>query len=709
MTTDRAGGSLLAPDPGTDTVTGHPVATSEPDDHLSRLAAGRRRFVWASVIGVALTSVPFVWILWSLWGPVNPLRASVYEDNFFDLQARAIFHGHLSLQPGSLGVEGFIDHGRTYTYFGLFPSIIRMPVLLVTSSLDGKLTPPSMLLAWFLTGLFVSLLLWRVRYLLRGDAVMGRGEAVGYGVVVATCMGGTIWMLLASIPFVFDEDIAWSICLTVGSLFALLGVLERPTWGRVLASGALIMCANFDRQTTGWACVVGAGLIAFWFLLGLGGRDNRRWFAPVLAAGLVPLVISSAVNYAKFGVPFGVPITDQVYTHVNAYRRTFLRANHNSEVGTNFIPTNLFTYFRPDGLSLSSVFPFITLPTAPPTPLHGVLFDRLYRTSSVPASTPLLFLLSIWGLVTAFRPRPVGRIALMRPVLLAAGSAAAALLLWGYIAPRYIGDFVPLLVVASSVAVADIFRRLENRRRSQRITALTGMTLLALFSVAANVGMAIVPNEEWNTTQLLNYVHAQKTISDLTGHPLASRVQRGNTLPVWGPAGQLFVVGHCDGLYISTGEQYWEVPAQQFGRMTWSTVEVGPRFQHSFRVTFRVTGSTGTTRIGLVSSGPYTVTLTAQPIVPGLARWRFTVQGGGRSVRGILFAGATNTAHTVTVRTDPAKHLFAASMDDVVRLQTTLGGPGEGAIHVQPSPAGSPLHATHLPTPRPALCESLIH
>ena len=51
-------------------------------------------------------------------------------------------------------------------------------------------------------------------------------------------------MLLASTPFTFNEDIAWSICLTVGSIFALLGVIERPTWWRVIASGVLILGAR---------------------------------------------------------------------------------------------------------------------------------------------------------------------------------------------------------------------------------------------------------------------------------------------------------------------------------------------------------------------------------------------------------------------------------------------------------------------------------
>ncbi len=689
----------------TDVATGDDSARPEVD-------AGRRRFIWASLIAVTLTAVPFIWILWSDWGPLDPLRQSIYQDNFYDLQTRAMFHGHLALANGALGIEGFVHDGRTYTYFGLFPSIIRMPIMLVTSSLDGKLTPTYILLAWLLTALFVSLLLWRVRYFVRGDSVMGRAEATAFGLLMATIMGGTIWMLLAATPFVFNEDIAWSICLTVGSIFALLGVLERPSWARVIASGALILCANLDRATTGWACVVGAGLIAIWFLLGFGGQENRRWFLPVLGAALIPLVIGCVVNYAKFGVWFGVSNTEQVWTHVNAYRRRFLAANHGAEEGTIFVPTNLVTYLRPDGLSFSGVFPFISLPSSPPNALGGVLFDRLYRTSSLPASTPLLFLLSLWGLVTAFRPKAVGKVALTRLLLLAAGGAGAALMLWGYIAPRYLGDFVPFLALASAVALADIFRRVEGRSRAAKVGTIGTIAVLAVFSVVANFGMAVAPTEEWDTTQVLNYVQAQKTVSDFTGHPLDANVVRGHALPTWGPAGQLYVIGKCSGLYLSNGENYSTVPSEQFKRNTWMTVQLGAPFQHAFRFTVRKSALSGTESVELVSAGAVTFTLKATPTYADRVVMTFGFFGPTQTAESASFKVRSGTSHTVLVTTDPLKHQFAASMDGVTQVAGTFTT--SGSIHLDPTnlePHGVPhvLSVTTAPTSQPTICDALTH
>ena len=140
----------------------------------------RRRFTIAVVVGIAVVVVPLLWVAWDLWsGDVRPLRAVLY-DNFYDQQARAMFHGRLNLPIGSEGIEAFNHDGRQYTYFGIFPSLIRMPILLVTTKLDGKLTAPSILLAWMTTALFSSLMLWRLRIIIRGKAMLGRAEAASY-------------------------------------------------------------------------------------------------------------------------------------------------------------------------------------------------------------------------------------------------------------------------------------------------------------------------------------------------------------------------------------------------------------------------------------------------------------------------------------------------------------------------------------------------
>ncbi len=305
----------------------------------ARMEPSRRRFIRAMIAATAVAAVPFLWVLWALWGSPNPVRRAILQTNFYDLQARAIFHGHLWIPNGSIGIEGFAHDGHQYTYFGLFPSILRMPILLVDEQVGRSAgdavscwspgwspacSPPCC------SGGSVSSF--------AGTRRWAGPRLLAFGMLMATIMGGSVWLILAATPYVFNEDLAWSICLTTGSLFALLGRAratvvgpsgrQRPAHpGRQPGPGhhrlGVRRRRRADRRVVlGWAA---AGRRT-------GGGRSR------IGGGLVPLVVGCAVNYAKFGVPFGIPVTDQVYSSVNAYRRRFLAANHNSEVGIAFMP-----------------------------------------------------------------------------------------------------------------------------------------------------------------------------------------------------------------------------------------------------------------------------------------------------------------------------------------------------------------------------------
>ena len=119
----------------------------------------RRRYTVASLWGLAIGFVPFLYVLWN--GRLDPLRAAIPRgapgaslSAVYDLQARALFHGSWDVPKGVLGFEAFVVHGRHYTYFGPFASFLRMPILALTDTFDGRLTAPSMLLAWIVTAVF---------------------------------------------------------------------------------------------------------------------------------------------------------------------------------------------------------------------------------------------------------------------------------------------------------------------------------------------------------------------------------------------------------------------------------------------------------------------------------------------------------------------------------------------------------------------------
>ena len=116
---------------------------------------------WMAVgVGTLLAAPFYLWALLDLFSGTVSLTRSESPSSTYTLQAQALIHGHLWVRPGSLGIEGFVVHGHTYTYFGLFPSLLRVPFLLLSPSIPltaftapsfGKLTAPKAAQSWLKT------------------------------------------------------------------------------------------------------------------------------------------------------------------------------------------------------------------------------------------------------------------------------------------------------------------------------------------------------------------------------------------------------------------------------------------------------------------------------------------------------------------------------------------------------------------------------
>jgi hypothetical protein len=673
----------------------------------------RRRFNIGVVTGTALT-VPFMlWLLWDLfWGKVNVIRG-VSFDYFYDRQARAMFHGHLWIPNGQLSIEAFSHDGHQFTYFGIFPSLIRMPILLFTSRLDGDLTAPSLLLAWVATAVFTALLLWRLRILIRGTAVVGRAEAASYGALMAGIMGGSVVIFLVATPFVYNEDFAWSIPLVIGSLFVLLGIQERPSRGQLIAAAVLVVCANLDRTPGGYAATIGCFLVAGWFVWREGWTTGRRWAIPLVAIGLLGFLLNAAVNYAKFGTPIGLPLQDQVWTQLNAYRRYFLAANGGKPENLDHIPAQLWAYFQPFGVRFSTLFPFILPPGSPASGL-GAVMELTYPTASMTDTAPLLMVLGVWGTVTAFRRRGPGSVSLTRIILVTAVAGTAAVVVWGYISQRYIGDFMPFFIIASAIGMIEVWRLLERRSRRARGWALGGICALATYGVAANVAVAAFPVPQFSQTQLQGYVQTQQSLS--LGS-LGASVRTGDSLPYFAPAGELFAVNHCSGLYMSSGNDSSSVPGQQIEHYTWMPVEQSPAFTRELGFTFNRSPNLLTHPVTLLTFGKASLVLV--PVHPNSVR--LVLENSGTSIAWppphgwVLPITYLHSQNQFTVTVDPNLHALILTWYGWQYLDHYIAGQGPIVVRTTPpAPAGTTpiITVANVPTastPHPmALCHSLV-
>ena len=82
----------------------------------------------------------------------------------------------------------------------------------------------------------------------------------------------------------------------------------------------------------------------------------------MVAVGVVPFAAGCAVTYAKFGIPVGLPMADQVWAAVNAHRRYFLAANGGKAFSFNFLPSTLAAYLQPFAIRFTGLFPYVIPP-----------------------------------------------------------------------------------------------------------------------------------------------------------------------------------------------------------------------------------------------------------------------------------------------------------------------------------------------------------
>jgi hypothetical protein len=395
---------------------------------------------------------------------------------------------------------------------------------------------------------------------------------------------GSIVLSLVALPWVYEEAQLWGVATAVGALFAIVGVLERPSTWRIVAAGCLTAAAVLSRVPNGWGCCLALAAIALFVLVRTRGRDVRVGGC-VLAAAAVPFLIGVAVNYAKFRVPFTIPFDAQVWTSLNLHRRQALAANGGSLFGPQFLPSTLIAYLRPDGIRFTSILPFISVPAKPAATYGGAFLDVTYRTGSATSFMPLLFLLGAWGVVVAFGRRGGRAVASFRLPIVGAAVMTGGVLASGYIATRYASDFVPVLVMASVIGIVDLARRSSSWSRLRQLAGLTALVTLAGFQVVANLAVATTTSAQVSAGPLMrSLVSTEERVSGWSGDPLSGYVEQGSTLPDYSTPDHLRVIGDCHAVYMGTGDR----------SQPWVPVDVRSL---SMEVTVLASGPPGTLRL----------------------------------------------------------------------------------------------------------------
>jgi hypothetical protein len=265
--------------------------------------------------------------------------------------------------------------------------------------------------------------------------------------------------------------------------------------------------------------------------------------------------------------------------------------------------------------------------------------------------------------------------------------------LWGYISQRYLADLMPFFIIAAGIGLIDLWRRLAMRPRRDRSLALGGIVVFAVYCVAANVAIAAFPVAQWTMTQSARYLSVEKSLSIGS---LADSVDRGSALPYWAPAGQVFAMNHCSGLYLSTGNNIKDVPGQQIEHYTWMPVEQSSAFTHTIGFTFNRPVSYFTHPLPLMTYGKSTLVM--EPAGPGYVRVQIDNSGTSinwPSAAGWRFPITTARLHEefeFTVTTDSnLKSIVVEWYGSEIMINHYLAGDGPAVVKSTTIPAGSAL------------------
>ncbi|MGH2717675.1 MAG: hypothetical protein ACRDJU_03710, partial [Actinomycetota bacterium] len=203
------------------------ASTSELQERAtepSPVAALGRSFDVGFGVAAAVCFALWVWLLRAGLLIVD-LRG---RNHYYTAQAIAMLHGHLWIPRRILQDECFIVHHRCYGYYGLAPSILRLPVALLgpkvayTNATEGFYFD----LGWIAIALAAW---WCARQLIElwSPGLGVRAQRI-VGALCAVVAGASPLMFLGSRPMVYEEAILWGVAFGSLALALAISLYRRP-------------------------------------------------------------------------------------------------------------------------------------------------------------------------------------------------------------------------------------------------------------------------------------------------------------------------------------------------------------------------------------------------------------------------------------------------------------------------------------------------
>ena len=416
-------------------------------------------------------------------------------DKLFGSMLLHMLHGQFYVDSNVIGYEAFTRNGHTYSYFGVFPALLRLMAIPFADVAQAELARLSCLAA---VVLFVALQL-RMLFIVH-DSLPSASRIPEFlaVMVAATVLSGPQLYILGS-AWIYHEPVLWAAVLAaafnlvvIKAAFGEGGLTARRLIGLSVIAGLAIN----TRPSIGVALYVGAVLLIAWTAWERHGRpyiegtstvgpprfakaisalvfDERTWL-PILTLGVLAAA-AGIVNFERWGNPF--TFADYRYYYVAQHMRP-----NDFAVLRNYGEFNLGRVWI-GALYYATGIPWLLKNTTPFAEFLNARFVGLEGPPLTPLlSNPLTILLACAGVYRLWWKPDLtgGSLAILRLALL--GNAVAVILIFSamFVALRYRFDLAPFMTLAAlvgyrsvSVSAANAASRWRTRLRIAAVVLCT--------------------------------------------------------------------------------------------------------------------------------------------------------------------------------------------------------------------------------------------
>lgn len=413
----------------------------------------------------------------------------------FNSMALNLLDGRFDVDPGTIRFDGFMRDGRTYAYFGIFPALLRLPLVpfvdLTSVSVEGW----SRLLAGITgAGGLCMAVLALARCMPEGQA---RDTLRTILLAVALFSGPVVMLAMRS--DIYTETILWAWAFCAWFLALLVPVLRAgsaPGARRLGALAAVAGCCLLTRPSTGFGLLFALAGVMIVLLAGrTTGSIAARARQGVPAAlspeflwpvGIVLLAggLAAVVNYGRWGNPFSfgdISLQEEINqfwpARIERLQRYGLFHHERLWLGLSY-------YFFPIwALKRDGRFIFQDETTR-------VLEGLELPPTSLFLTDPLTMVLAAAGALAVLRGR-LPQVSTWRAIAALAGLAvpAAMMLVAWFMTFRYRVEFMPVLMVLAGLGalrVADWLPAAPEGRRRKAAFMLKCLLVAQILSAHAH-------------------------------------------------------------------------------------------------------------------------------------------------------------------------------------------------------------------------------